>query len=198
MEPKTNVACDHAQFFAQQDGRLTDQSMTDAHTKQGINSGVYVKVWAIDNILYDRNLDKTAQCLSSICNPASSGIWDENGFNEKRFAEVTQNCAKKSDGTLVMTESIFKQFIHNLHAGENLGNATHLSYLIPVPWTAVTDGSVGELFKYYSDTTLEGENGKSENAMTLGKFRQFYTDPNSVMQERIKNQVECESTMSSI
>ncbi len=164
--------------------------MKQGHTIQGISSGVGTKIWAISNLMSDRKIERNAKCLAGVVNPAASGIWDANqNFNEGRFIDLTKNAVRNSEGTLVITESIFKEFVINLHKGVCTGNATKLGYLIPVSWYLVTDGSISELIKYYSDTTYEseGKNGKSEKAMSVEKMRQFYTDPNSVMQERIVN-----------
>ncbi len=187
MEPSKSVVAQHIQFFAEANGQITDKSMTSGHSDQGITDGVKIKKWAICNLLDDRKLEHTIQCLARVNNPASSGIWDENGdYDEVRFNKALEFKLKRSDGVEVMTESLFQHFLHELHKKNSTGNATHLGYIVPVSWKAVTDGSINELFRYYSDTTYENEKGKIEKAMTLTKLRQFYKGPNSVMEERIE------------
>lgn len=176
-----NVVYNHACFFAKTDGELTYKSMTKGHSDQGITSGVDIKARAISNLLDDRKLPHNCESLATVNNPASSGIWDKEGkFCEERFNELCKNSVKNEEGFEVLTASIFHQFLEKLHEGEKLGNATYIAYVIPVSWKKVTEGSVNELFTYYSDATFEGK-----NAMTRERMREFYTNPNKVMQERI-------------
>lgn len=87
---------------------LTKDGMTRAHTEQGITDGVYVKTWAIKNLLDDRKKAHTPADVAKVVNPARTGIWDEKGnFNEGVFLTYAKsaikipNAVSKKDGSAV-------------------------------------------------------------------------------------------------
>jgi hypothetical protein len=195
MEPQGSIVLDqssvvhrHAAFFAKADQTLTHCSITNGHSIQGITTGVDVKARAILNILSDSKKEPTVPNICHFYNPASSGIWDKDGnFNSAQFEKLRARSIRRADASEIITESIFKDFVSNEQTGKTIGVATHVFYLVPIQWTQVTNGSIEELFRYYSDCEYTNEEGKTEKAMTIDKLRQFYTDPVSVMKERISS-----------
>lgn len=184
---RTSIVSQHAQYFAETDGKLTDNSMRSGHSKQNIHDGVDLKMKAIRHMLRDNGVEATSQNLSGSKNPASSGIWNEDGtFNPTRFSQLAAKSVKSIDGKDVITEKIFLQFLEEIHKGKDYGKATTVFKFIPVTWKRVTEGSINELFKYYSDAVVVPASGKNEPAMTVSKLRKFYTNPNSVMDERVR------------
>jgi hypothetical protein len=174
----------HAYFFSQLNGTLTEQSMTEGHSKQGIFSGVIVKIRAILNLLFDRGMEPTADNVSRINNPASTGIWDGEGrFNEKRFNELCE-LGVTMNGKKIILKEHFHALLSVIHKNKDLGIATYIYWLVPVHWWRVTDGSINELYLYYNDCWVR-RNGKLEPAFTEAHLRLFYTNPNKVMQMRI-------------
>jgi hypothetical protein len=76
-EPSRKKICivkNHVDFFAEDDGMLTDFSMETGHISQHIEKGVSLKIRAIKNMLSERNLPQTAEALCTIENPARTGI----------------------------------------------------------------------------------------------------------------------------
>jgi hypothetical protein len=143
-----NAVLAHARFFTGADDALTTESMTTGHTKQGITSGVPIKCRAIMNMLYDRKKEATAAELATLVNPAATGLWNAEGsFDEKRF-ELLAAKAISNQGKAILTKQMFQELRPE---EKDLGNATHVYYVVPVSWKAVTSGSIDELFEYYSD-----------------------------------------------
>lgn len=168
---------------------LTTESMTNGHTVQGITDGVYVKCWAIQNLLNDRKMPHTLDQLLTVENPARTGLWNANGqFDNTVFEDLAKSAVKDEKGVAVLTREIVMTWLQKKHAGKTLGKATTLAYVVPVSWEAVTEGSIKELFMYYSDSFIKSSVNNGDEiipAMTLTKFKRFYTDPSSVVQERI-------------
>jgi hypothetical protein len=181
----------HVAQFATANGTLTTQSMTDGHTQQGIidgvlDKGVYVKCWAIQNLMTDRKLPHTLKDLLTVVNPARTGMWTADGqFDEKAFSELSAMAVLNGQKEKVLTQAIVTDYLSRKVTIET-GTATKLGYTVPVTWKAVTAGSIKELFLYYSDSVVYTPSQEKINAMTLGRFRQFYTDPESVVADRIE------------
>jgi hypothetical protein len=174
----------HIAHFATKSGQLTTDSMTEGHTVQDIHDGVYVKCWAIQNLMTDRKLPHTLNHLLTVNNPARTGLWTAEGeFDEKAFEDLS-TVATHDSRELVMTEEAMTKWLAKRHHGKELGKATSLGYIVPVEWEAVTAGSIKELFLYYADTSLQ-VNDKKVPAMTMDKLKRFYTDPEAVVQERL-------------
>lgn len=180
----------HIQQFTAVDGNtLTTNTMTNGHSAQGITDGVYVKCWAIQNLLTDRNLPHTSDSLLTVNNPARSGLWTADGkFDEKVYAEVCKLAIDDSKGQKVLTRKILMNYLADKHKGKTLGTATKLGYMVPVSWTAVTEGSIKELFLYYSDSEVKDtETGKMVQAMTVEQLKLFYAEPEKVIKKRMNN-----------
>lgn len=175
------------QFTAIDGNTLTTNTMTNGHSVQGITDGVYVKCWAIQNLLTDRNLPHTSDSLLTVNNPARTGLWTADGkFDEKVYAEVCKLAIDDSKGKKVLTRKIMMNYLADKHKGKSLGTATKLGYMVPVSWKAVTEGSIKELFLYYSDSEIKDpETGKMVQAMTLEQLKLFYTEPQKVIQKRM-------------
>lgn len=183
----------HAQYFAVNDVKktLTSDSITHGHSIQGINSGVWIKQKAILNILCDKKLCPTAHNISKVSNPASTGIWDAEGnFDEERFDELCEFAiviGKKK----IITKSAFDKLREKLHGDKDFGYATMVGYVIPIPWTKVTNGSIDELFEYYNDCWYKNDvtDDTDEPAFTVEHLRLFYTDTPAVMLMRENGQL---------
>lgn len=59
---------------------------------------------------------------------------------------------------------------------------------ISVTWEKVTDGSLKELFRYYSDCEYLNDKKEMVNAMTVKTFRAFYTNPYELVKVRLAQQ----------
>lgn len=178
----------HATFFAC-NGKLTTSSMKEAHSKQGITSGVKLKCWAIQNLLAEGKLDPTPSNLAQLENPAATGIWNTKGeFDKKRFDQLAARSIKDK-GHDILTREIFDAFLFDLHEDYDYGLATKLMYVVPVTWKAITKGSIDELFRYYSDHWYLN-NGVYEKALTVEQALAFYTNPNAIMERRIAGEFQ--------
>jgi hypothetical protein len=178
----------HAYFFSHTNGMLTDQSMTEGHSKQSIFAGVVVKIRAILNLLFDRGMEPTPHNVSRINNPASTGIWDSEGrYNETRFNQLCEFGITLNGKKIILKEH-FHALLAAVHGDKYLGIATYVYWLIPVHWWRVTDGSINELYLYYNDCWVL-RNGKIEPAFTDAHLKLFYTNPNKVMQMRIDGEL---------
>ena len=174
---QNNLAAAHASFFATTDGTLTAESMKLGHHCQGIHKGVFLKTKAIQNMLHGK--PSTAQQVGSIHNPASTGIWTKDGqFDRKEFNKLTAR-AHKVKGELVVTKQMFHDHLASKHRGKSLGNACHVFYIVPVPWTTVTKGSFDELFEHYSDASYH-----NQPAIKVSTLLEFYTQPVRFMQAK--------------
>lgn len=189
-----NIVKKHVEYFANSDGTLTDKSMRDGHDKQEISKGVGLKMRAIKNMM--EKCPHTISTLLNIENPARTGIWNIDGtFNEEVFKKVEEysttisymtrktNSRKRSrreikiitkKGMMAYLESVYTQI-------GDTGNACRVFYVVPVSWKRVTQGSIDELFEYYSDIYYGGK-----RALTISRLREFYTDPVGLMKKREK------------
>jgi hypothetical protein len=184
-----SVVAMHVRYFSQADDTVTWDTMKKGHDKQSITKGVWLKLKTITNILFGKT--SSVATLSEIHNPASTGLWDKDGnFDEKLFAQLAVRHIKVDDKK-VITREIFENFRNEIHGNcTDFGTATKVGYLLPVPWKAVTDGSINELYEYYSDIWVKNKNGKYEKALTVDQLRAFYTDPVDVMQRREKGEFQ--------
>lgn len=115
--------------------------------------------------------DKTVEGICKLENPARTGIWNTDGtFNEKRFEELKAH-AVSEDGIEMVTLSIFQNFLSDLHGCGYSGMAT-TSYLIPVTWYQLTNGSIADFCDKFSDCTYDGN-----KAISIAKLNQFYNQP---------------------
>lgn len=180
----------HVSYFTKDGETFDHQSITDAHTKQYISSGVAIKGKAIMNMVSDRKEEPTVTVLCKYANQARTGFWDEKGnFDQVRFDEflkfVKDKVGIRTDGLgrQVITLADITAILKELHTGKNHGNATWVGYVIPVSWKAVTAGSVGELIMYYSDSWITIDK-KNVQAMTLNHLKLWYTDNLRVLKMR--------------
>jgi hypothetical protein len=177
----------HVRCFAASDGKtLTRKSMLDAHTQQGIKDGVSIKIRAIKNMM--KGKPSEVETIAGFINPASSGLWDHKGnFDEKQFDLLAAKCITVEDHKII-TYEIFQDFVDTLHGDKDTGIATKIFKLVPVSWKKVTQGSIKELFEYYSDFWYKNNKGKYEKAMTIQHLKDFYTNPDLVMSRRIRGE----------
>lgn len=172
----------HASYFAQSDGKLTNESMVHGHTVQGITKGVGIKIRAIGNLLDDRKKLHTAEDVATVVNGASSGIWGPDGkFNEARFQQLVSRYIN-DNGKAIITRAMVDEFLHEIHGDKDHGLATKIFLIIPVSWSAITKASFDELFTYYSDHKYTNAEGVTVNALTVNHLRFFYTDPYAFFQ----------------
>ena len=190
---KPNIVKKHVDFFAEDNGELTDFSMKVGHVSQRIEKGVSLKIRAIKNMLSKRNLPQTSEALCTIENPARTGIWNIDGtFNEDVFNEISSkaiNVVGKHTGRKkrVVTKQIILDFLKDKYkkAVDKIGNACNIFFVIPVNWKRVTKGSIDELFEYYSDCNYKGE-----KTLTVERLREFYTNPSELMNKKLdKNKI---------
>jgi len=171
---KRDIVEEHIKYFATKEDILTTHSMCAGHYIQNISDGVRLKARTIKNMMCP--YAKTVETLKGIENPASTGFWRSDGtFNEEDFNKFVEG------KTLIMKQH-FIDYLKEKHGDINHGNACHIYYFIPVSWQRITKGSIDELFLYYADTT---HNNKP--AFTIQKLKEFYTNPNKVMDQRKMN-----------
>lgn len=197
MEPQRRSAVEqHVSWFANKNGELTDESMAEGHTNQGIYCGwlqhkvnIYPKV-SVLNDLMAKNCEEhdkhkhLPKCIATVFNEASSGLWDKDGnFSEERFAELKTRSIKNLEGKDSVTALILNQFANDWRGDKKHETADHF-FGLSVTWDVITKGSLGELVKFYSDGQCTNKDGKLENSITLDRVEQFYRDPISVMQEK--------------
>ncbi len=186
----------HAAYYAAQaDGLLTTASMTEGHDKQSISDGVSIKCWAITNMMTERKIDGQPADLARVVNPARSGLWDEKGeWDEQAYGRLVSHYARDlDDGKRVVTREAFGRFVtdERKRRGEpsKLGNATKLGWVVPVAWVKVTEGSIGELFRYYADCWVRAEDSTYEAALTVEQIKRFYTNPVAVSEARAQGKL---------
>lgn len=173
MEATQSPACTHAYHFANGYGQLTYDSIMRGQKKWGI-TGAIAHVRALAVLAMCGN-EKTPEGLCKVVNKARSGIWDTEGkFNEEQFNKLKAQAVELEDKTEVITLSIFKDFLADLHGTGYSGimvNVWVKSFIcIPITYYQVTDGSVSDFFDKFSDCTYEGK-----KAISLDKLHSFYT-----------------------
>jgi hypothetical protein len=183
--PYQSTVRSHAGWFAEDGNVLTKENIVLMHKKQNITRGVDIKARAISNMASDRLIPFDADSLTQFTNPSKTGLWNANGsFNRDVFNMLARR-AIDMDGKRIVTREHFDELLKEVHGADyferDFGNATHIFYVVPVSWRAVTKGSIDELFLYYSDAKDE----RGQNALTVQRVEEFYTNPNAVMQQRI-------------
>ena len=175
----------HVYFFSHADYSLSPESIVEGHRIQSISKGVDIKQRAIMNIMSDAKVAPTTQNISDFVNPAASGLWGRDGnFDEKQYEKLCQSSISDG-GKRIITKQIFVNFMNHLHGNKDLGTATTVFYIIPVPWKKVTEGSIDELFLYYNDHWyLNLDTMEYESAFTLDHLKRFYKDSYNIMQMR--------------
>lgn len=179
----------HAASFANPDGVLTDKSILERQ-KQLKDKGNIADLRR-RAVLSAGGNTPTVKNICSFKNEARSGIWNTDGtLNVERLKELKKLCIEK-DGNLLISRSIFQKFIDERRASINktyftpdflaFGNLTWTPATascpypkIPVPFTAVTDGSIDAFFQAYSE-----DNVNSEKVVTWKKICDFYDPQNT-------------------
>jgi len=177
-----NIVREHIKFFSESDGKITSERIADAHKSQCIFKGVSVKARAICNIMGDK--PHNIETLENTPNPSSTGIWKPDGtFDEDEFNKLVNRGARSSalGYKRIITKQNFLDHLHERHGKKNTGIACYVLKFIPVSWKRITNGSIDELFEYYSDAVVN-----NEKVFTETRLREFYTDPNKVMDARIE------------
>jgi len=162
----------HAGTFATEGGVLTDASIKARQDE--LNDTVPIAELRRRTVLEAIHDDPTVASVCRIVNPARSGIWNANQtLNHERLAELKGRCIKV-EGVLLVTRSIFQAFIDERRARikksplpdvlafgtvawVSPSSACPYMKVLPIPFTAVTDGSVDAFFHTYSDRTHDGE-----------------------------------------
>lgn len=131
----------------------------------------------------------TKVCETIAKNQAKSGLWNDDGtLNIPLLTQLKRRCVVLKEkgqetGTLVLTRSIFQEFVNEQRALKyrgNLpymiafGNLTRLGCL-PVPYTAVTDGSIDALFNAYP----YAKKHDNENTIAWNSVSTFYDPDNT-------------------
>lgn len=193
IPPSTRTpAYQHACTFANKDGVLTDASISARQAE--LNDTGYVADVRRRAVLSAAGDNPTVEHICSFANQARSGCWNIDGTpNPERLRILKDRCVKAEDGTLLITRSIFQAFIDERRASLNkgffwnilsFGNVTWIKpfpycpFKVPIPYTAVTDGSVDAFFNADSDRKYKGE-----PAVTWEKASIFY-DPQNTTQLR--------------
>ena len=181
MEERNPVR-EHIRYFAEKNGQITPQSMKDAYNSQCIYKGVSLKVRAICNIMGEK--PHNVETLEKTQNPSSSGIWKSDGtFDKEQFDKLVSYgyISSENGSKRVITKQNFMDYLKERHGNKNTGTACHIFNFIPVSWNRITNGSIDELFEYFGNIMFN-----DEKAFTEDKLLEFYTNPNNVMNERIK------------
>jgi hypothetical protein len=182
----------HIQWFATEEGHITEQSMKAGHDKMNITSGVGIKITAILSLLSNRFPDKvckklpfTIDDLLTVVNLARLGLWTDKGkYNDERFHELMKlfhPVVRTSDGK-ADTGAIRDDFKPELDKlaqkiPKDRQVGTTVYKIIGVTWKAVTSGSIDELVKYWSNSyVIEPKTGKKVAAITSERMKQFYAD----------------------
>jgi hypothetical protein len=177
-----NIVREHIKFFSESNGKITSECIEDAHTSQCIFKGVSVKARAICNIMGDN--PHNIETLEKTLNPSSTGIWKPDGtFDEDEFNKLVNRGAFASSlgYKRIITKQNFLDHLQERHGKKNTGIACYILKFIPVSWKCITNGSIDELFEYYSDAVVN-----NEKVFTETRLREFYTNPNKVMAARIE------------
>lgn len=182
-----DVVRKHIEYFAKKDGTLDDASMRCPHYNQNIRSGVSTKISAIQSLLNRRGLKHNVDDLLTVINPESTGLWNSQGqFDNEVFETLKSKAIKTEDNKQILLRKHFdelrKDNLTKSDQGWSLASFAH--YIIPVTWGMVTNGSLTELFKYYSDYEYTYDDGTKEPALTVEQVYKFYTNPNNLMEER--------------
>ena len=165
----------HVHYFADHNGVVTQESIARGHEKQGI-SNVYLKTKAIMNYMSDNDIKGCPFQLSRLQNPRATGLWTAGGqFDEKVFAHYS-SYAIEHNGQRILTRELFEK-AYSPQGSD--GNMTTIGWIVPVPWSRVTSGSIDELFKYYADTRYH-----DEPALSLKHLRAFYKYNHRVLKIR--------------
>jgi hypothetical protein len=179
------VVAQHIRFFSNTDDSVDGESMKAGHDVQSITAGVALKIRAITNMLFGK--PSTVHTLAIAINPARTGLWDEKGnFDESVLQEIAllSNMYKDNDymhlDKKIITREMFDQYLATKHGCKDLGAATKVFGVVPVSWKAITSASLDELVTYYGDAEHEGK-----KAITVGRIREFYTDPAGAMQRQV-------------
>ncbi len=195
-----NPVRDHASFFATRpgdpDSELTTQSMVDRHTAIGdTKSTVPYKVMTILKLLSDRDQEPTPRNIATLDNPAATGIWGKDGkFCAKRFAALAA-LSVDVEGQPAITRAIYFKFAKSSHPG-GVKPATAASIRVfrclpyNVSWSAVTEGSLGDVMDLLSDVSFKNANGKQEPAITVAALERFYRDPVKQLTRLLKEHPE--------
>lgn len=187
-------ACLHAASFADPNGILTEESIQTRQAELGDTGEV--ATLRRNAVLAAAGKTRTVEHICSIVNPARSGIWNEDGsLNEDRLRKLKARCITSAEGSLYLTRSIIQNFTNERRAlvnrsifpnGLAFGNLTWTWIRpfsccwikIPVPFTAVTDGSFDAFVKTKSDREINGE-----QTVSWEQISTFY-DPNNVAATR--------------
>jgi hypothetical protein len=185
----------HAQIFAKdlENYDFKSNFIIEQHQSIGIDDGVYNKIRAIKDMFTKNGMSdyQTAFNLSTICNPAATGIWTADGkVNMDRLNAICRKSIPLEGAILnsdddnnkynnrILLRTGINEYLEELHGKtKNLGTAAHVN-CYPVSWRLVTSKSFDELFTYCSDYKYTWTSEKfSENALTVNRFRKFYLNP---------------------
>jgi len=183
----TNKVLEHSQFFADQNGKLTPDLMIQRHNELGIPN-TKLKASAIMSLLKRNKCPFSAQGISVIENPASTGIWNTDGtFNEQEFQKLTIQSIPDVNNELAITRQMFNHMIGVKPGSGNIASYAWLYSVLPIPltWNRISHASVDELFTYFSDTYVMQDNIQLP-AITVKHLRYFYTEPKAFLDSYIK------------
>ena len=191
-EKPLNLVADHARFFADADDKITGKSQVDGYHSLDMYKSSVIGVNGIAstalNILSSRGLEPNPDNMSTFRNPASTGIWDENGnFNEARFSQLAMK-AELDRGKEVITRQSMQDFLDETWVNKPEANniATRVFLVVPVSYKDVTKRSIKDLFAHFHDHWYRNPQGNFEGAFTVAHLRKFYTDPNAVIDMRLR------------
>ena len=185
----TGAVAEHISYFSELNGKITEKSMKDGHNKQHIFNNVGIKIVAILNLLYKCSLEPIISSLVKINNPASTGLWDSDGnFDENQFKKLYDK--RIIDGEKeIITKQMFNELRREKYLSDNAKTYNNIAvwiyWFIPITWSQITDGSINELFEYYSDATYN-----NEKVLTVGRVFDFYTKPKEVMMAKENEFIE--------
>jgi hypothetical protein len=187
----TDAVAEHISYFSELNGKITEKSMKDGHNKQHIFNNVGIKIIAILNLLYKYSFEPIISSLLKVNNPASTGLWDSDGnFDENQFKKLyDKRIIDSVNNKEIITKQMFNELRQEKYLSDNAKTYNNIAvwvyWILPISWSQITDGSINELFEYYSDATYN-----NEKVLTVGRVFDFYTKPKEVMMAKENEFIE--------
>jgi hypothetical protein len=163
----------HAAYFANPDGSLDAVTMTNRHVEMEKADTLKTTPLKVSAILHTSNTLAGLQTG----NPSRTGLWRADGsFDEEVFKVLDAKAIVTPSGTRILLRRHFDE-LRKPATWWPPTYATVFGFIpIPITWKAVTDGSLGEFFKFFSDCVYNGE-----PAVTPERTREFYLDSPGMM-----------------
>jgi hypothetical protein len=160
----------------------TIMALEDTHTAVGLSqvlNPARTGLWNYETGRLDENVfamlaSMGIPYINKETSPRLQG--DQSGCSHKY---QSGSLAREYEKMLVITRDHFNQLIVNrtgIPLETDLGTPVRLGGILPVSWRVITEGSINELFRFFSDI--------SSHMITLARVREFYTNPHGLMREK--------------